>query len=109
MTKITRYIAPAKFLSLSTHLILLLALVESYESNVDAGTDDESPDSTSKSDASSILLFGIALSLLFILTEVIIIFTGSTMFFDKSNMILLLLHGFGAVFTATFILESWRY
>jgi hypothetical protein len=87
MSKITYYITPAKFTFMALHFILLISLIETYPNNVDAGTDDESPDSYPKSDAEFLMILGLSLAIIMLSVEVIIIFLGHTLFFDKSNMI----------------------
>ena len=110
MSKIIAYVIPAKFLGTSFWLILLLTLLDSYENNVKAGVDDESDDGkVSESEAKTGIVIGLVLSILFVIIEIVIIFVGSTMFFDKSNMIQFMSHALGSIILITFMLETWRY
>ena len=110
MSKITGYVNPAKFLSTSFWLILLLSLTDSYDNNIKAGIDDESEDgSLSESEATTGIMIGMALSIIFVLIEIVIIFLGATLFFDKSNMIQFMNHILGSIVLIIFMLDEWRY
>jgi hypothetical protein len=86
MTQLTEAIVPAKFMSLAGELILVLVITYTLEENVYASISNTL--STSSSDylqGERSVLTCVALSVLLLLFQILSLFAGVSLFYDKVN------------------------
>lgn len=88
MTQLTELIAPAKFTSLAAQLILVLVITYTYEENVYASIDlSYSKDSDEYKTGEYSVLVCIAFSVLLLCFQIITLFVGVSLFYDRMNAV----------------------
>ncbi|KAM3143523.1 hypothetical protein pb186bvf_004285 [Paramecium bursaria] len=90
---------PAKFLTLTSQLIVTLVIYSSKYKNV-AGYPSNAP---------QVVDSGTSFCVAFLCFELLSLFLGFTDDFHKNNFIQILLHSLGTVITIWYILSSWKY
>ena len=105
---ITESIAPVKFLTCISHVLMIISIFWTYEQNLKTGL----PENYSNNDE---LLARISVYVCLIITlamqsfEILMLFVGYSLFFDAGNLIQSVFHVLGTVLTCWFILNDWEY
>lgn len=105
---ITESVAPVKFLTCISHVLMIISIFWTYQQNLETGL----PDNYSSDDE---LLARISVYICLIITlfmhsfEILMLFIGYSLFFDAGNLIQSVFHVLGTVLTSWFILNDWEY
>jgi hypothetical protein len=79
---------PSKFIIIITHFLVCLVIFQTKEENVYASLPDNiDPNSDRYKAVDSSIQTAIVLTLIFVILEIFILFTGVTMFYDKFNIV----------------------
>ena len=101
MGKQIRNLLAGKFGSLAVQLFLTFVVIIKHQNNINNSS------YSSASEARTSLTACIILSLFCQIFELIFIFTGLSIFFDKINVFSITFQSLGVLFTAWFILGEW--
>eukprot|EP01016_Furgasonia_blochmanni_P049763 TRINITY_DN7593_c0_g1_i4.p2 TRINITY_DN7593_c0_g1~~TRINITY_DN7593_c0_g1_i4.p2 ORF type:complete len:145 (+),score=18.21 TRINITY_DN7593_c0_g1_i4:194-628(+) len=110
MSAASNVLVPAKFIILICHLLAAVVIIRTRPDNIFAGLSVNAiygSDEYQSADAS--IMGAVALSILLLMIEIFIQFIGFTIFYDKINILQIILHGLGALLYSWFILEQWHY
>jgi transmembrane protein 107 len=105
---VTESIVPAKFISLISHILMLITIYWTYWQNVKSGLPSNST-SDDELRAQISILVCVSLSLLMQGFGLLVLFFGYSLFFDSFNLIQIVFHLFGTIITSWFILDDWAY
>ncbi|XP_046850800.1 transmembrane protein 107-like [Xenia sp. Carnegie-2017] len=98
---------PARFLTLTAHLVITIVIFWSKESNVSeclpVSYSPSEYDNKSKS-----LVVGLSIMLACIFIELMSFLGGISMFHASASMLSIAVHGVGTIVLSFFILESWN-
>lgn len=108
MTNISEALMPGKFLLCISQLLMTTNIFYTYEDNVlsSVGSDVKSGDDDFEQAKWSILIcamLGVASQVF----ELLVLFTGRPLFFEKINVFEILLHGIGVLLICWFIFYDW--
>lgn len=115
MAVVTEKLVPMKFLSLMGVLILFIVVSYTKDNNIYTGIPDDADSSSSSYDlAKKSILACTGLGIILLIFELLLMFTGLTLFFNRSSAIRksqaeIVLHVFGILFQVWFVLEHWSY
>lgn len=105
---ITESIAPVKFLTCISHVLMIISIFWTYEQNLKTGL----PENYSNNEE---LLARVSVYVCLIITlamqsfEILMLFVGYSLFFDAGNLIQSVFHVLGTILTSWFILNDWEY
>ena len=104
MTILTSALAPAKFTSLAAELILVLVITYTLEENIYASLDwSTEKDSDDYKVAERSVLACIAFSVLLLIFQILTLFTGVSLFYDRVNMVQTFLNSMGVFWLCWYI------
>mmetsp|Transcript_11131 Transcript_11131/g.21883 ORF Transcript_11131/g.21883 Transcript_11131/m.21883 type:complete len:92 (-) Transcript_11131:2398-2673(-) len=88
MSQITETILPSKFIALILQFILTIVVISTREENVRSGISRGASTSGSEyTSADNSILAAIALSIICNIFELVVLFAGFSVFFDKTNFL----------------------
>ena len=76
--------------------------------NIEVSTSDDTS-STDYQEAESSLLAAVVLNIIMLVCEILLLMIGYSLFFDRLNIIQILLHLLGALFLTWFVMDTWGY
>jgi len=100
-------IIPARFLLTLGHFIAICLVTYTKESNIFAA--HERASSKQKSDAANEIQTAVNVAIICFCFDFIGMFSGSSLFMNKVNLIQCLVHFVGGVLVSTFIHDSWAF
>ncbi|CAG9335417.1 unnamed protein product [Blepharisma stoltei] len=110
MTKLNESIMPAKFLAVICQVVMNITILYTHKQNVYSSFDYPISDSDSDfEEADRSLLACAVISLLLLGVEILVLFSGLSLFYDHANIVEIVLHCLGVIITCWFILDDWRY
>lgn len=101
-------IAPAKFISCISHVVMMITLFWTYEQNLKTGLPSGYSNDEELSAKASVFAC-VVLSLCMEIFEIFVLFMGYSLFFDNVNLVQIIFHLFGTVITSWYILDDWDY
>lgn len=101
MYKQVKILLACKFISLSLLIFLTFIVIIKRQENINASKN------SSETEAKNSLIACIVLSLVCQFGELIGLFTGLSIFFDKTNVFSITFQSLGVLFTSWFILGQW--
>ena len=107
MVSVLNQLIPARFLLTLGHFIALCTIPYTKEHNIYAVYD--SPSSTERSNAVSQIEAAINTAIVCFVFDFIGIFSGSSIFLNKVNLLQIILHFAGGVLVSTFVHDEWAY
>jgi hypothetical protein len=115
MSQFTESILPAKFIALILQFILTIVVISTREENVKAGIDRNASKTGSEyTGADNSILAAIGLSIIANVFELVVLFSGFSVLFDKVNITREVyteaaLHSIGVIFISWLIADDWSY
>jgi len=107
MANLNHQIIPARFLLTMGHFISISLVSYTLENNINASL--RSPSPAAEKQATSEIEAAITFALCCFVFDFIGIFTGSSLFMNKVNLLQIMAHFIGGVAISTFIHEAWEY
>jgi len=101
---------PTKFIFLITHLLATIVIISANQENIYAtlGSKVSTNDDTF-SDARAGVIAACVLTIIFLAVELIMLFLGYTLFYDRLNLFQCIFHALGTITYAWYNLDSWHW
>eukprot|EP00330_Aristerostoma_sp_ATCC50986_P010960 CAMPEP_0114591440 /NCGR_PEP_ID=MMETSP0125-20121206/13481_1 /TAXON_ID=485358 ORGANISM="Aristerostoma sp., Strain ATCC 50986" /NCGR_SAMPLE_ID=MMETSP0125 /ASSEMBLY_ACC=CAM_ASM_000245 /LENGTH=143 /DNA_ID=CAMNT_0001789515 /DNA_START=39 /DNA_END=470 /DNA_ORIENTATION=- len=101
---------PSKFIFLFTHLLVSIVILNARQGNIFAAVGSNvTVDSDEYTNADDGLLAAGVITIILVVIEMIILFNGITLFYDRLNLFSSVFHGLGTILYAWYNLEQWHW
>ena len=108
MTLLNESLMPGKFLACISQLLMTITILFTYEQNIRMNLSRNiSTDDSDYETEEGIILLCVVLGILLQGIEIIILFMGKPLFYDKINVIEILIHGMGTILLSWYTYYDW--